>query len=386
MAGVLDGIVVLEVAHYWMAPSAAAILADWGADVIKVENPVGGDPMRFRGSIASDDDDTLNMAVEQCNRGKRSVAIDLSQPDGIDVLYALIRRADVFLTNYLPSVRRRLKIDVEHVKAVNPEIVYARAHGQGVRGPDADRPSFDMAAWYARSGMADVLTPTDGGVPPFLPNAMGDSIAGMALAGGIVAALFGRSRQGVAPEVDVSLLSAAMWAMSGSLTINTWPRSALVEKGAAPNPARSCYRTKDGRSIWIWLLPSDRYWAEFCSRVERPDLIDSPLFASDGLRIDNFAACRRELEEIFGTRTLEEWRQRLTGIRGAWAPVQTQSEVVTDPQVIANGYVADVQYPGGSRVSLIPNAVQFDRKPPALHRGPRLGEHTSEVLTALNRD
>jgi crotonobetainyl-CoA:carnitine CoA-transferase CaiB-like acyl-CoA transferase len=377
-AGVLDGVMVLEVAQYWMAPAAGAILADWGADVIKVENPNGGDPMRWIDDLAYEPD-TVNIFIEQCNRGKRSAAIDISSPEGYEQLAALIRRADVFLTNYLEPLRQRLRIDVEHVRALNPKIIYARGNGYGAHGPDAPRRAYDITGWYSRSGLADQFSPADG-EPPFYPIAMGDSSTAVALAGGVAAALVGRSKSGEPSVVDASLLATAVWAMSGTLNTLFRPRIKSAAAQGPTDPLQGRFKTKDERWIWMCPQPSDRYWPELCERMGRTDLLEDSRFTNEQLRLRNSEACRSELAGIFGSRDLDEWRDRLDGMAAAWDVVQTASEILDDPQVMANGYIQKVAYPDGRQVPLVSSPVQFDCTPPSLVRAPQVGEHNGELL------
>jgi crotonobetainyl-CoA:carnitine CoA-transferase CaiB-like acyl-CoA transferase len=211
---VMEGVRVLEVAQFTFVPAAGAILADWGADVIKVEHPVRGDTQRgfinMGGFQLNPDRHPL---IEHPNRGKRSVGIDVSTPGGQEVLYEIAKTADVFLTNYMPAQRHKNKFDVEHIRAVNPKIIYARGSAYGDKGPERDTGGFDGTAFWTRSGVGHALTPEElgGALSQGIP-AFGDSIGGMNIAGGISAALFHRERTGEATEIDVSLLSTAWWA------------------------------------------------------------------------------------------------------------------------------------------------------------------------------
>jgi len=189
MTGVMDGIKVLEVAQWWFVPAAGAVLADWGADVIKIEHPVSGDPQRgLMTSGLVPNTGGVNFMVEQSNRGKRSVGLDLATDAGRDILYQLAATADVFLTNFLPDARERLRIDLDDIRAVNPRIVYVRGHGQGARGPDARKGGFDAASFWCRGGLSHALTPPGAPAPVMQRAAYGDSVGAMTIAGGISAA------------------------------------------------------------------------------------------------------------------------------------------------------------------------------------------------------
>ncbi|MBU6206649.1 MAG: CoA transferase, partial [Alphaproteobacteria bacterium] len=207
MTHVMKGIRVLEVAQFTFVPAAGAILADWGADVLKIEHPVRGDTQRgFLNMGGVQLDPLRHTLIEHPNRGKRSVGIDISKPEGQEVLYELARHSDVFLTNYLPQVRQKNKFDVEHIRAVNPNIIYARGSAHGNKGAEREIGGFDGTCFWARSGIAHTMTPPelDGPLGQGAP-AFGDSIGGMFIAGGISAALLHRERTGEAVELDVSL-------------------------------------------------------------------------------------------------------------------------------------------------------------------------------------
>ena len=386
MEEVLKGIRVVEVAQWWFVPSAGAVLADWGADVLKIEHPVGGDPGRglvTSGLVPSAGD--VNFMVEQPNRGKRSIGLDLAHPEGLAILHRLIKTADVFLTNFLPLARRRLKIDVGDLRTLNPRLIYVRGHGQGARGPDAEKGGFDAASFWCRSGIANALTQPDAPAPVMQRAAFGDSTGGMTIAGGIAAALFRRERTGVASVVDISLLSTGMWVLSADIVAARLLGQDLPinDRTRAPNPIVNSYRTKDGRWLFLNMLQPDRYWDDLCRHLERSDLAVDPRFADGDKRGANRTECIRELETTFASRTLAEWRKRLATVAGVWSPMQTASEVGADEQAIANGYLLDVERGDGTHFALVANPVQFDETPPTLRPAPELGQHTEEVLLGL---
>jgi crotonobetainyl-CoA:carnitine CoA-transferase CaiB-like acyl-CoA transferase len=386
----MKGIRVLEVAQWWFVPASTAILADWGADVIKVEHPVTGDPMR--GLVTSGllpDTGGVNFMVEQSNRGKKSVGIDIATDGGREVLYRLVRECDVFVTSFLPDARRRLQIDVEHIRAINPDIVYVRGSGQGVRGPDAEKGGFDGATFWCRGGNAAALTPPDAEAPAGMPGpAYGDSIGAMTIAGGIAAALLQRERTGETSVVDVSLLGASMWVMGPMIVASklmgapSAPPPKMTRQ-TAPNPLVNSYPTKDGRWITLCMLQPDRYWADLCEHIGRNDLIEDARFANAGVRFENREACVGELDAAFGSATLAEWRERLVDLAGVWAPVQTAAELNDDPQAQANGYLREVEGGNGKSFSLVASPVQFDETPPELTAAPELGANTEQVLLDL---
>ncbi len=386
MEPILAGVRVVEVAQWWFVPSGGAVLADWGADVVKIEHPVTGDPQR--GLVTSGffpPTGGVNFMMEQSNRGKRSVAVDLGKPEGRAILDKLIAGADVFLTNFLPDARTKLGIDVEDVRRVNPKIIYARGHGQGARGPDAGRGGYDAASFWSRGGIAHALTPASAAAPIMQRAAFGDSAGGMTVAGGIAAALFRRERTGEPSIVDVSLLGTAMWILAPDIVMTRLTDAEMPAFGraAAPNPIVNSYRTKDGRWLFLNMLQPDRFWADFCRHIDRPDMIDDERFASGMARFQNREACVAELDAHFASRTLDEWRTMLAHVEGVWAPMQTAKEVGNDPQAVANGYLSEVDRGDGTTFSLVASPVQFDETPPALRPAPEMGQHTEEVLLAL---
>jgi crotonobetainyl-CoA:carnitine CoA-transferase CaiB-like acyl-CoA transferase len=365
------------------------VLADWGADVIKIENPSGGDP--YRGLVSAGIGASVggvNVSMELANRGKRSLALDLKRPEGCALLLRLIATADVFLTNFLPSALERLGLEVDALQVINPRLIYARGHGFGVRGPDADRPAYDATAFWARGGVAETLAP--GGLPEPLPQrgALGDRNAAAQLAFGVAAALFRRERTGRGSVVDVSLLASAMWMIASDVlaalngTFRPSPPSG-ESRARSPNPLTANYRCADGRFIALNCLQPDRHWADVCRALGRPELAGDPRFADMEARAANGEACVHVLEEAFAERTLAEWSARFAGERFAWAPFQRVTELVRDPQVTANGYIASVEVDGSDSFRVPTGALQIDERPPAVRRAPELGQHSEELLLEL---
>lgn len=387
-SGAFDGIRVVELAQWVFVPVAGALLADWGADVIRVER-LDGDPYRGLATQGiGTDRGGVNLSMALANRGKRSVALNLRDPGGLDVLHDLLASADVLLTSLRPGALDRLGLGADAVRERHPHLVYARGHGFGVRGPDADQPGYDSSAFWARGGVGHMLTPTERDYPISQRGAMGDRNGAMALAFGIAAALLKRTRTGTGSVVDVSLLATAMWMLSSDLlaTLNGGEAQPVSGRGPMVNPLTATYRTKDGRHIQLMFLQGDRYWADFCRTVGRPELADDPRFVDLAARRANAAACVAELDAVFAERTLAQWKETLAQLDAPWAPIQTIAEVAEDPQVLANSYIGDVVTDDGTTYRLPSVPVQFDERPPELRRAPEHGEHTEAVLEELGYD
>jgi crotonobetainyl-CoA:carnitine CoA-transferase CaiB-like acyl-CoA transferase len=383
---ILNGIRVVELAAWTFVPAAGAVLADWGADVIKIEHPETGDPQR--GLISSGivtGAGGVNHFIEQPNRGKRSIGLDTSTPDGLELLMKLIETADVFLTNLLPDSRQRMGIDVEQIRARNPKIIYARGHGYGPKGDLAGQGGFDLAAYWARGGIGEAYAAGDGSYPPLQRPAFGDVYGGLSIAAGIAGALVKRERTGEPSVVDVSLLNAAIWQLGpdvvgAGITGEDIPKFQLAEM---PNPAASIYKTRDGRHIAFVLLQADRFWADFCTRLGRPDLISNERFANAMVRFGNRADCITELRKAIGEHDLAHWEKAFEGFDGVWDVMRTAREVHDDPQAIVNGYLPRTTDANGNEFALAASPVQFDETPLTLSCAPGHGEHTDALLAEL---
>jgi crotonobetainyl-CoA:carnitine CoA-transferase CaiB-like acyl-CoA transferase len=390
----MQGVRVVEVAQFTFVPAAGAVLADWGADVIKVEHAVTGDAQRGLGQLGvlSIGSGAVNPVMEHANRGKRSIGIDIAKPEGRSVLYEIVKTADVFLTNFLPNARRRLEIDVDHIRAVNPRIIYVRGTALGERGDEREHGGYDMTGYWCRAGSAASCTPPDmPGVVTQPAPAYGDSIGGMTIAGGIAGALYARERSGEPSVVDVSLLSTGIWAMGLGVALtlssgNPWGAPPMGGHGAISNPLTGLYRTSDGRWISLVMLQAFRYWADFCRHIDRPELATDPRFDSAERLRDNTAAAVEIIREVIASRTLAQWSERFKTLEGQWAAVQNTAELAADPQIQANGYLRPVEAADGSTFQLVANPVQFDESPPALRRCPEFSEHTEEILLELGLD
>jgi len=386
MTDVLSGVRVIELASWTFVPSTGVALADWGADVIKIEHPQGGDPGRALvvGGLAPGKGKTpLDFMLELGNRGKRSVGLDLRHEVGRELLLKLVETADVFLTNWLPDARRKLHIDVEDLRAVNPKLIYARGSGLGPRGPEATSGGFDAASYMARGSVAYALTTDPSARPMGQRPAYGDLPSGLTLAGGIAAALYRRERTGEPSVVDVSLLSQAMWTMAPDIMAADFFDVDRIPMGVgrtALNPITNAYRTKDDRWVQLVMLQPDRYWRPLCDALGRPDLPEDPRFADGALLVKNAAEAVDELNRIFAEQDLDHWRRVLATQEGVWAVVQSPQEVLRDPQAVANEYVVQASDPAGVPYHFVANPIQIDERAPRPAHAPELGQHTEEVL------
>ena len=391
MTAVLEGVRILEVAEHTFVPAASALLSDWGAEVIKIEHVERGDAMRGLlstgvGVMATD----IHALLEHSNRGKKSLGLDLTSADGIEILYKLAETADVFLTNKLPSVRDKLRIGVDELRARNPGIIYVRGTGQGERGPDADKGSYDSLAFWARAGVAVGAHRPEYDLVPVPPApGFGDSIGGMTIAGGIMGALFHRERTGEATVVDVSLLGTGLWAMGQAVALSLMlgiPWTAPPAEKIGANPLTRSYETKDGRTLAFTCLQGGKYWPLLCEAISRSDVAGDPRFADQASLMANNLAAAEILTEAFASATLDEWRERLAPFAGQWAVVQNTLEAAVDPQTVANGYLQECHTAAGTPFNLVAAPVQFDEEPAVPHRAPDFNEHGDAILAELGLD
>jgi crotonobetainyl-CoA:carnitine CoA-transferase CaiB-like acyl-CoA transferase len=390
----MAGFRILELAQFTFVPAAGAILADWGADVIKVEHPVRGDTQRGflnMGGIQVNPD--RHPLMEHPNRGKRSVGIDVSTPGGQEVIYELAKTSDVFLTNYMPAQRQKNKFDVEHIRAVNPNIVYARGSAYGDKGGERDVGGYDGTAFWTRSGIGYALTPEElgGALPQGIP-AFGDSIGGMFIAGGISAALLHRERTGEALELDVSLLSTAWWAAGASVTQgmetgevmrNAMPGSATM----SVNPFMGNYQTSDGGTINLCIISPTGLIRDTFEHLGIPEAADDPRFADVLPLIQNANAASELIAKAIAAKPFDYWRQHLKTMKGQWAPFQSLLDLADDEQAIANDMIAEVELAsGGKPFKVVRGPIQFNHEPLVTTRAPQASEHTELVLMELGMD
>lgn len=381
MYDVMEGVKVIEVAEHTFVPAAGMILADWGADVIKIERTSGGgDPGRslpMPGSSAGG----FSMFFEAGNRGKRSVRLDLTQPAGRDLLYRMVESADVFITNLRADARKKLGIEPGDLMKRNPRLIYARGTGYGIRGPMANDGGFDFPSSWCRSGAGYMQTQPDG-FPPSQPGSVGDLGGGATLAGAISAALFRRERTGKGAIVDNALYLVGIYLMSQSVVAAGLgiKRAAGPGPDQAGNPLVNLYRTRDGRWINLCLL-NESWWPDLCRHLGREEWIDDPRFLSNLARFENCHTLNAAIQDVFGSADYAEWLERLKSLEGVWAPLQSPEEVAADHQALVNSFVAEVKADDGRSYKAGVSPAQFDEATIGeLRAAPAYGAHTEAVL------
>lgn len=380
---IMQGVRVVELAAWVAGPAAGGVLADWGADVVKVEPPAG-DPQRNIFGAVGVREQTAVPPFELDNRGKRSVVLDLREDRGHEAMERLLERADVFLTNARVAGLTRLGLDPRAVRARHPRLVYGIITGYGLDGPDAHKPGYDVGAFWARSSLASSVVPP-GTLPPSIRSGFGDHVTGMTLAGGICGALFDRERTGRGHLVSTSLLRAGLYCAG-------WDLGVLLRFGklesprpreTSKTPLVNCYAAADGRGFWLLGLEADRHWPGLLAAIDRPDLADDERFGDAPSRVANAAALIAELDVAFAALPLAEWAARFDTFDVWWAPINTPRTVFDDPQVRASGAVVEVESADGAPFDAIATPVDLDDTPHRHGPVPALGEHTADVLAEL---
>ncbi|HXQ22691.1 MAG TPA: CoA transferase [Candidatus Acidoferrales bacterium] len=386
MPGPLEGIRVVEMGFWVAGPGAAGVMADWGADVVKIEPP-DGDPMRGMFLNAAGIDVPINPPFELDNRGKRSVGLNLQHADGRAIAHRLLGAADVFVTNLRPAALDKFGLSYDELRGLNPRLIYCHLNGYGLVGDDKDRPAYDVGAFWSRAGIAWSLAP-EGAEPPQQRGGMGDHTTALSAVGAVCAALVARHRTGEGQLVSTSLLRTGMYVLGWDLNIRL--RFGHVAppftRHTVPNPVVSSYRAGDGKWFWLLGLQGDRHWPDVVRAIERPELGTDPRFRDIRARREHVGILVPILDEIFATKPLHEWGTIFDRENVWWAPVQSPDEVVTDPQVRAGGGVVAVPVTDGTADMVASpadfSATRWEPSRPA----PEFAQHTEEVLLALGYD
>ncbi len=406
MSGILDGIKVIDVSQVAAIPMAARHLADFGADVVHVENPATGDSWRSyqagQGPGNNGVPCDFNYNWENFNRNKRSMTLNLSQEEGQKILHSMVKQADIFMTNMRPYEIENFKIKYDILSAINPRLVYASVTGYGKKGPDRNVPAYDVTAYWTRSGFPYMLTSTGMPGPGYRP-AMGDNVTALAIAYGVMMALYAREKTGMGQEIDVSLLHTGLYQMSFDVagflitgleykdTRNKPPQELITKalEGVTPiaafyrkeimNPLAAGYATKDAVRILLLMLQPDRYWPKFCRTIGIPELIDDPRFNTFDGRTENREELCAILDKVFQSKTWEEWRPILADI--PHAPATTLREAMNDPQLEANDMIVSYEHPSRGNIKMLANLVNMSKNPATVRMpAPEFGQHTEEVL------
>lgn len=382
----LEGIKVVELGQWIAVPAASAILSDWGADVIKIEDPRGGDPLRGYLETRSDYPKMpVNGPFELDNRGKRSVAINLQYELGREIVYRLAKGADIFVTNFRDKALHRLGMNYERLSQINPNLIYTEVSGYGQVGPDKDQPGFDRSAYFARCGMQDILREPDG-VPPCMRPGFGDHATSMLVVAATLAALWAREQEGVAQKVSLSLYHCGVWQLGTDIQVSLISGKDIpkVSRNTPGNPLTNHYKTKDGKWLILAMPPSDRYWPEFCKAIGREDLEQDPKYRSHQLRSQNSASLISLLDEVFATKTYAEWKDIFDEHGIVYGLIQTTSEVASDPQAWANDFFVSIEHPTAGKIPLIRAPSQFSKTSVGPRTSaPEMGQHTEQVLLEI---
>ena len=383
MSAPLDGIRVVELASFVAAPSAGALLADLGAEVVKIEVPQGEVYRQSRPRLLGIKHDFPEAAHFQMdNRGKESLALDLTRAPAQKAARGLVEQADIFLTNMLPQRLEKFGLDPETLHEEKPELIIAVLSGYGRAGPDAQRAAFDYTAYWARSGMMDQLR--DAGNPPaFLRPGVGDHAAALSLTTGILSALRMRDRDGAGQIIDVSLQHIGLYVLGNdsAQVLATGKAPPAHNRSKPRNPLWNHYPTADDRWLFLVMIESDRYWKPLCEALERSDLFADDRFKDARARYIHSADLTRELETILKGRSLEEWGRVFESHKLIWAPVLTLEEAAQDPQAEANAVFTDVDHPTAGAYRTVAPPLQMSRHEMRGEKpAPALGAHTRDLL------
>jgi crotonobetainyl-CoA:carnitine CoA-transferase CaiB-like acyl-CoA transferase len=382
--GIFSGLKVLDCASFIAGPAAGTILSDFGADVIKIEPPGKGDPHRFLYALEPNPKNKRNYFWELDNRNKRGLALNLKSPAAVEIMKKLLSTADVFIINYPPHVRQALGLTYENIRVLNPRIIYADISGYGEKGPEADKPGFDLTAYWARTGLMD--STRNAGSPPTIPvSGIGDHATASTLYGAIVTGLYRREKSGMGCKVSTSLVGEGAWAASG------WIKAALdgssvsgaaTDRDKPHNALANTYATSDGRWLILVFVGEDKDWPGLVKALARPDLLTDPRFVDSAHRHANAIELAQVLNQEFAKRPLNYWREVLDREHTTFGVVQTISEIAKDPQLIANEIIRPIE--GANEDSgefTVDSPIKIESEDKVRPRpAPRLGQHSIEIL------
>ena len=380
----MQGIRVVELGLWVAGPACGGILADWGAEVIKVE-PHSGAPFRGLEWLYGVE---INPPVELDNRGKRSVLLDLQSESGSKVMHRLIEDADVFLTNYRPGGLRRLGLDHDTLTSRYPRLIYASVTGMSLRGDEADRQAYDIGAFWSRSGIAHALS-SEGDVPPVQRGGMGDHMTGLAAASGVSAALFHREKTGEGQLVETSLMRIGTYMLGWDHNVTAISGDDVVvrSRDEQPNPLINCYRCADGKWLWMLGLEGERHWPQVVDALKAENWLEDHRFSTIETRMENTNALTLEIDAVLATKDRDEWGQIFDEKNVWWAPVQSSLELLNDRQSQAAGCWIQVPTGDGETVEMVASPVDFSKSEWAARDvAPQLGQHTEVVLLELGFD
>ena len=387
MAKPLDGIRVLDWTIWQQGPVCSTMLADLGADVIKIEERESGDPGRGILSMSGISvADRPNFYFEANNRNKRSLTLDLKQDDAREIVYGLIAKSDIFVQNFRKGVAGRLGLDYATLKKHNPKLIYASATGYGPEGPDSDQPSFDHLG-LARSGIMNAAGEPD--MPPLaIAGGVADQMGAIMLSYGILAALIARDKHGMGQEVDASHLGSMAMLQGLSLSAKLMMGFALPRgfRNAAGNPLWNHYRCQDDKWLALAMLQPDRYWAQFCVAIGHPELAEDERFSDLRARGANAAACIEFLDQAFASKPRADWIQKFRESPGdfIFTIVNSVDDLPEDPQILANDYIVDFEHPQHGTTKVLGMPVRLSETPGEIRTAaPELGQHTEEILLEL---
>lgn len=376
MSGPLQGVKVIEMGVWVAGPAATGLMADWGADVIKVEPPAG-DPQRFVFGALGVADQKGVPPFEIDNRGKRSVVLDLRNDDDLQKMFALLEEADVFVSNVRPAGLARMGLDPESLTKRFPRLIYGQLTGYGATGPDVDKAGYDIGAFWSRSGLAHTTVAPDE-LPPAIRSGQGDHTTGLSMAAGVLAALFDRERTGTGRVVSTSLLRTGIYTLGWDVGVylRFGKRQSTKSSRKNPAPQMNCYRCADGRAFWLLGLEADRHFPGLLKAIGREELASVENFKNARARSINAGEFTTVLDEHFATQDYAYWTAKFDENDVWWAPLNSIAEAVADPQVIASGaFVEMTPQPDEASYRAVNSPVDFSGYSPKYGPVPNLGEH-----------